>query len=235
MRATTALLALILTGVIAAPASAAPDRSGTVSDTAPSYAWDGGPGTSLGTNLPVVGGASVGNFVGCFEGIADCEDTLIKVDTAGTLTVTAKAEGTTDDAIDLYLWPSDAEGTYDDSEDDIAGGTGASATGDEKIVTKVKPGYYVAQVKFFLAQDVTYKGAAVLSGFPTPPAAPVVADTPPAPAATAPATTTEPAQPAAPAAKKKPSKRAVCLKKARKIKKAKPRKKAIKRCKKLKR
>jgi hypothetical protein len=231
MRALTALLALILTAVIAAPASAAPDRSGTVGATAPSYAWDGGPGTSIGTNLPVVGGASVGNFVGCFEGIADCEDTLIKVETAGTLTITAKADDTTDDAIDLYLGPSDSTGAYDDSEDDIAAGDGASATGDEKIVAKVTPGFYVAQVKFFLAQDVTYKGAAVLSGFAAPPA-PVVVDTPPAPpAATAPAA---PAQTTPAPAAKTPSKRAMCLKKAKKIKKAKPRKKAIKRCKKLK-
>jgi hypothetical protein len=232
MHKSIALLTAVAALAAAPSAMAAPDREGKVSAASPAFNWDGGPGTSIGANVEGAGGVSVGNLVGCFEGIADCEDTLIKVETAGTLTVTTDVEST-DDELDLYLYPTNAAGEFDNQAEDMAAGGGAGTTGDEKIVAKVKPGYYMAHVKFFLAQGSTYKGAAVLSGFSAPapaPAAVVPNATTPAPA---PAAQPAPSSSSKPAAKK-PSKKAACQKKAKKIKNAKKRKAALKKCSKIK-
>jgi hypothetical protein len=231
------ILSLVAAAVLAAaPSALAADYTGTVGPSAPSFAWDGGPGTSLGANAGPAGGVSAGNLVGCFDGIADCEETLLKVDAAGTLTLTADSADDANDVLDMYLYPSNAAGEYDDSVDDMAAGGGAGTTGDEKIVAKVKAGYFMVQIKFFLAQDDAYKGLAVLSGFAAPaaaaavpgPAAPVTTAPAPAPAAG------EPAKPAAAPAKKKASKKAACQKKAKKLKNKTKRKKALKKCAKVK-
>ena len=222
-----------------APAANAADYTGTVSPASPQFAWDGGPGTSVGANTGVIGGASVGNFVGCYDTLADCEETLLKVESPGTLTLTAESDAV-NDTIDMYLYPSNASGEYDDAADDMAAGGGAGTTGNEKIVAKVKTGYYMVLIKFFLApppDGATYKGLAVLSGFPQPAAAPA------APAAPAPTTSTPPpssspapsSQPQSqPAPAPKTSKKAACQKKAKKIKNKKKRAKALKKCKKVK-
>lgn len=119
----------------------------------------------------------------------------------------------------------------------MAEGGGAGTTGDEKIVAKVMPGYYLAHIKFFLADADTYKGLAVLSDFP---AAAPTAGAPSEPAGDQPAS--QPQQPAAPSephnadrpAAKKKAKQAACKKKAKKIENKKKRKKALKRCAKVK-
>src|SRR5687768_7105652 len=121
MRKRTILLGVTAAVVAAAPASAEPTRTGTVGPSSPTFAWDGGPGSSFGVNIPGLGGLSSGSF-GCRETVADCEENLIKVEAPGKLTVTAKADDTSKDAIDLYLYPSDASGDFDDSEDDLADG-----------------------------------------------------------------------------------------------------------------
>ena len=203
MHKSIALLSTAAFLAVAPTALAAPDREGKVGASSPVYNWDGGPGTSIGANVEGAGGVSVGNLVGCFEGIADCEDTLIKVETAGTLTVTTDV-ASEDDELDLYLYPTNAAGEFDNQAEDMAAGGGAGTSGDEKIVAKVKPGFYMAHVKFFLAQGSTYKGAAVLSGFAAPPA-PV---TPAVPVATAPPAAEAPASPrrrASPPPRSRPS------------------------------
>jgi hypothetical protein len=201
--------------VCAAVALAAPDRSGTVGPASTSYTWDGGPGTSAGADVPGAGGVSVGNQAGCVDGVADCEETLIKVEADGKLLVTATASQPARDGIDLYLYRSDASGTYDSSQADLADGAGASTTGTEKITITAKQGYYMALVKFFDAQNETYKGTATFTSSETATASPT-----PSPDAMQPK----------PAGGK--SKRAACVKKAKKIKNKHKRKKAIKRCKK---
>jgi hypothetical protein len=226
----------------AAPTAGAADRTGAVSATTPSYAWDGGPGTSIGANAGPAGGISAGNLIGCFEGIADCEDTLIKVEAPGTLTLTADSADDANDVLDMYLYETNEAGEFDNQATDMSEGGGASTTGDEKIVAAVKPGYYMVHIKFFLADADTYKGLAVLSGFPAPAKPPVTTTTTttaPAPAAEQPAAPQP--QPAAPAqpqnadqpAAKKKSKKAACQKKAKKIKNKAKRKKALKKCAKL--
>jgi len=243
------LLALAATAALPASASAAPDRTGTVGATAPSYMWDGGPGSSIGANLPGIGGASVGNFVGCFDGIADCEETLIKVETAGKLTVTANSADDSKDVLDLYLFPSNAEGTFDEDEEGLGAdgsATGASPASDETIVADVAPGFYMAQVKFFLADADTYKGGAVLSGFAAPAPAPA-GTTPSAPAQPGTTPSQQPSQPSQqqPAQSQKPAEKkptrgqriSACKKKANKRfkgkKNAKKRKAALKKCSKI--
>jgi hypothetical protein len=230
----------------ASSAQAAPDYKTTLGPASPSFAWDGGPGTNVGANIPMFGGFAVGTVTGCTDGVADCEETLIKVETAGKLTITANADDDSNDTLDLYLYESNEAGEYDDGslidpDMQITEGSGATEASDEKIEYPVKPGWYVAQVRFFLATNATYKGAAVLSGFAVPaPAAPAAAN--PAATTEAPAASAAPAAPAAqqqsqapakPAAKKT-SKKAACQKKAKKVKNKAKRKKALKKCAKVK-
>ena len=234
----TILLLTTAAGLAVVPAAQAADRTGTVGASSPSYAWDGGPGTAYSANIPGLGGIGTG-FFGCRDGIADCDETLIKVDVAGKLTVTANADDDSTDAIDLYLYPSDAEGTYDDSDDDLAEAAGATEASDETVAVSVNPGFYIAQVRFFDASDDTFKGTATLSGFaaPEPAATPTVeAPAPPPPAAQpAPAQQSQPAEQSKPTAKQKlAAKKKKCQKKAKKIKNKKKRKKALKKCAKLK-
>jgi hypothetical protein len=245
MRKTTLSLATAI-ALVAAPSALAADRTATLAPASPSFAWDGGPGTSVGTNAPLIGGISVGNFAGCFDGVADCDETLLKVDAPGKLTLTTDSADDTKDVLDMYVYETGEDGSFSESgpfgvppgDDDMAEGGGASTTGDEKIELQVSPGYYVVQIKFFLAEGDTYKGTATLSGFPKPaePVVTPVVDAPPAPAA-APAEAPQAAPTAqaapAPAAKAPVSKKAACQKKAKKIKNKAKRKKALKKCAKL--
>ena len=228
MRARSAVVAFALALVLPASAVAA---DGTLSKDAPTFGWDGGPGS--GHYEPESGFGTY--FFGCGAPVPnfyDCEDTVLEVKDKGTLKVAIDAAADDSD-LDLWLYRSDAEGEYDIDDEDAYVAAQADESGDESvIVPDLAPGFYVAHVEFYSAFQETYAGTAELSGFladppPTPPPVTVSAPPPAAPAPPPP-----PAQPAAPAAKK-PSKRAACLKKARKIKKAKKRKKAIRRCKKL--
>jgi hypothetical protein len=242
MRKTIFSLAVAALLAAAPAAGAQADRTGTVSASSPLFAWDGGPGTSVGANAGPAGGISAGNLIGCFEGIADCENTLLKVEAPGKLKLFADAADDTKDVLDMYLYETNEAGEFDDQSTDLVEGAGASETGDEHIDYQVKPGYYMVHIKFFLADADTYKGTAELTGFPAPAKPPVTTTT----TTTAPAPTAEqPAapqpQPAAPAepqnadqpAAKKKSKKAACQKKAKKIKNKAKRKKALKKCAKL--
>ena len=215
-----ALVAIVATVTLCeAPALAAPNRTTTLSSSALTFAWDGGPGNGIGQNG--TGGTPVGFATfRCTQVVYECDDTLVELKEGGALTADIKAgSGSTD--LDVRIIKSDSAGTADPAENGIA--FDEQTTADAKATAKsLKPGFYVVRVLFFNATQGTYKGT--LTFAPPPPPAPVVAPAPvPAPAVTKPAP-----------AKKKTSKKAACQKKAKKIKNKSKRKKALKRCAKLK-
>lgn len=231
MRAPITLLVVAATLALPGTAAAA---DGTLSKDAPTFAWDGGPGSGHAVSTPE---GAVGTFIfGCGAPVPnfyDCEATLLEVKEKGDLKVAIDA-ASEDSDLDLYLFKSNAEGEYDETEDEPIAMQADGETDESVKVAGIEPGFYVAHVEFWSGLQETYKGSAEMSGFPveTQPVTPVVA--PPAP----PAQTQQapppppPAQPVA--AKKKPSKRAACMKKAKKVKKAKARKRAVKKCKRIK-
>ena len=198
-------------------------HNATLGATAPSFAWNGGPGNGTAVSTPA-GGISIYGELGCRDGLSDCEDILCKIQDAGKLPVSVNADDDSTDAIDVYLYESNEAGEIDEDAE-LTDAQGATEKSDETLSWQVKPGYYLARVSFYDAQEDTYKGTAELTGF----AVPAQPAQPPQPAQPA-----QPDQPAQPAAKKK-SRKAACQKKARKIRNKGKRKKALKRCAKLKR
>ena len=215
----TFALTLVMAGLLAATALAAPAREGVVSAAAPVYAWDGGPGNGSGQGVAAAR---------CTPGIYECEDTLVEVKDAGDLVAEITAgEGATD--LDVAIYKSDADGTTDsapgaDNPDAEDTSTGANA---KTTLKKAAPGFYVVRVRIFDGIQATWKGAATLKT-PPPPVTP--------PAATPPATTPAP-QSSAPTQPSAKERRNACIKKAKKKFKGKKnrrkRAKAIKRCKRI--
>ena len=201
------------TVALAAPAAAA-DHQFAMSPATPNASWEGAEQTTHGLPLYV---EEARTAVPCgTPGARPCEEVLFKVDVAGKLLIKVSGapdlEGETDP--DLYVYKSDDAGTMGEPQ-------GSSAvSGPDTVTVKVTPGFYLAQVDYYHAEQGGYFGEAKLSGFAAP-VEPVTI----APVATAPAPATPAAAPA-PAAKKKSS----CKAKAKKIKNAKKRKKALKKC-----
>jgi hypothetical protein len=157
------LLAVAVTaaiaGAIAIPALAAPDRSATLTATSTAYEWDGGPVT----------GTPAGDE-------SDNDDTLLTVETGGSLKVeTSEADDTTLD-IDLYLYRANAAGEPQGDAIKMAETTSA----DETVTATVTEGKYLVRVTGFVALQGFFKGKATLTpdtGGTPQPAGPT--DTPP--------------------------------------------------------
>jgi hypothetical protein len=238
MRKVVLAIMAALSALLAVPALAA---DGTLSAASPTYKWTGGPANGFGQEaLPATPGAGFAN-TRCSEVYA-CDNEHIELKEQGTLTIDIKAgEGSND--LDVRLYASDAEGSApgapvpgQDPPQPIA--EDIRTDKDAKVTARnLKPGFYVAQVAFFSAQDGVYDGTATFV-----PSAPAAAPAPPPPStapgdttpppSTAPApqqTSPTPAQNKADEAKRK-KKLAACNKKAKKIKNAKKRKKAQKAC-----
>ena len=218
----TLLLAAVLAIAIAAVATAAPAREGSVSATAPVFSWDGGPSNGSGQGVAATR---------CTPGFYECDDTLVQVKDPGDLVAEVKAgEGAND--LDIAIYKSDESGTTDSAPGADNPNAEDTSTGKDAKTTlkKVTPGYYVVRVRTFDGIQATWKGSATLK-VPPPPVSPPPATTPPP--ATAPTTQTAPAT--KPSAKER---RNACIKKAKKkykgSKNRKKRAKAIKRCKRIK-
>ena len=228
MRKVVLAIVASLTALLAVPALAA---DGTLSSSAPTYAWDGGPANGMGQEaLPATPGAGFAN-ARCSP-IYSCDNEHLELKEQGTLTIDIKAgEGSND--LDVRLYPSDASGAApggpvpgQDPPQPIA--EDIRTEKDAKITVKnLKPGFYVAQVAFFNATEGVYKGTATLTTAAAAPA-PAAPATPAAPAAPQ-QTSPTPAQNQADDAKRK-KKLAACKKKAKKIKNSKKRAKAPKAC-----
>ncbi len=217
-----------LSALLAVPAMAA---DGTLSSSAPTYAWEGGPGNGVGqAAVPATPGASYAT-ARCTE-IYYCDNELLELKEPGTLTLDIKAGDGVND-LDVRLYKSDESGTAPGGPNPVTGTPEPLAEDiredkDAKITVKnLKPGFYVAQVAFFNATNGMYNGTATFASnaaattpvTPTPPAGE------PAPQQTSPT----PADNQAAEAKRK-KKLAACKKKAKKIKNKGKRAKAQKAC-----
>ncbi len=136
----------------AAPATAAPDRTATLGAGAPSFSWSGASSTGFVTT------GDVGDQVPCDGPGKPCDDTLLKVESPGVLTLKTEGDGTGGDMdVDLFLYESDASGTVGKKLKESAG-----ETTSEAIAIKVAPGYYLVQVEYYLQLGAGFKGSAVL-------------------------------------------------------------------------
>jgi hypothetical protein len=146
----------ILTALaVAAPASAQPAHSGTVTPTAP-FTWQG----------PVASGQNQSYDPGtgepCGQTAADfCDTALVLVDPGdffathggGVEFSTSGAAAGSD--MDLYVYSSDANGTRG-----ALVGSSAGATADERVSVVNATGYYLVQVVYFDVTDSGYDGRA---------------------------------------------------------------------------
>ena len=258
MRLRNGLLAGIVVAAFPASAAAAPDKTSELSADLPTFEWTG---TGTGVLIDTLG--LIGDDLGSDSPFAcdgaghDCDYVLLDLKHPGTIKLTAAVDGAETHAIpeygdltvpdiDVCFYASDKDGVP--QGDSLTAAECATGAGVETCEAKdLKPGFYVAEVSFFLADGATYKANAALTTSvpPSPPAAPAVPEAPapapePAPAPAPAAQNHAPAPPAEPytadepkPAAKKPSKKAACQKKVKKIKNKAKRKKAQKRCAKL--
>ena len=231
MRKVVLAIVAAFSALLAVPAMAA---DGTLSTATPSYAWEG----SGMNGFQEEGQLPVGLAAARCSPAYSCDNEHLEIKDGGTLTVEIKAGAGSND-LDVRLYKSDESGTApgvqnpagEPAPEPIA--QDIRTEKDAKIVVKgLKPGFYVAQVASFNAQNGAYNGTATLA-----PAAPATAP----PATTAPGTppaTTDPGPqqtsptPAANKADEAKRKKALakCNKKAKKIKNKAKRKKAQKAC-----
>jgi hypothetical protein len=162
----------------AAPAAlAAPAHNGTLA-VGGEVAWNGGPLNGIAAV------SDISDLTGCQPAIAECDDTLLKVDATGVLSVKI-ADGSAGAAdLDLYVHKSDAAGAAGDAVKSSAG-----PTADEGTTLDVEPGYYLVRVRAAISAGGTYKGTAKLAApeeLPPPPGG----NPPPPPPANLPPVTT---------------------------------------------
>ena len=136
--------------VTASLAFAAPARNGTLSAASTVYKWQAsGSGVLAVSNLY--------DAVGCVPGLHDCDDTLIKVEAPGTLTVkTTSSDPKAADA-DLKLLESDESGKVGKQLQNSGG-----ANANEQVAATVEPGYYIARIDYAVAAQGVVDGEAKL-------------------------------------------------------------------------
>jgi hypothetical protein len=147
--------ALVALAATAAPAVAAPARTGTLGvDHTEPFTWTFGPGTG------VLSDATVASKVPCTAPLQTCDSTLIEVTDPGTLTVgTTSADPTLVD-LDLYLFTSDETGAQGDQ---LASGVTFSPT--ETVAADVDPGYYLVRADYMTGAG-SYSGTASYTPLP---------------------------------------------------------------------
>lgn len=179
MRTTPRALALAVLAILAVPAGAlaAPDRTYSLNSSSPQAEWSG-------TGTGAIAIATDGVVDQCTDVLDDCDDTLVKIDSFGEITLGLTGTEPTVVDIDLFLIESNEAG---DALKVYKASTSPSAV--EQITTEVEPGYYLVRVHYYSAAggfDATAKWtplAPVVDPSVTPP---VTTDPPPAAANTPP-------------------------------------------------
>jgi hypothetical protein len=212
------VLGVCAVGAALLPSSALaePDRTTSFGFDKKSLEWEAAGNGVLGLR-GVYDGGDTGVDPACAQGVAECDDTLIKVTTNGTLTF--KTTGQTVEGngfdTDLALYTSDEEGT---KGEEVAYSAAEGATPVEQLSVGVEPGYYLARIYFAISTEATpVQAFAGLEPDGAPPVVKVETPAPPAPpapaaepAAAAPAAAPAPAPVAAAPAKKKKAKTVSC-------------------------
>jgi dsRNA-specific ribonuclease len=144
-------LALALAGV----ASAAPDRSGTLSAASTDFKWTGKIGVGL-TALDTLHDSPLP----CGSPGHDCDFTLLHVTTPGKVTFKSSSSAPNSPDLDLYLYLSDASGTKGKNKGKSAA---PGLDPNEQIAfTADEPGYYLAEADYTVMIGGTYDGEAKL-------------------------------------------------------------------------
>jgi hypothetical protein len=154
------LLSALAALAAAAPAAAAPQHTGTLA-VGGAVGWDGGPLNGIAAVQ------DISDLTGCAAGIAECDDTLLKVDAAGVLSVKIGEASTGASDLDLYVHESDESG-----KDGTILKTSAGSNAAESTSLDVEPGYYLVRVRAAISFGGTYKGSATLEApaeLPPPP------------------------------------------------------------------
>ena len=147
------MLVILVPAVLAAgasPAQAAPARKVTLGKNVLTAAWDG-------TGSGILGTQDAMDRVGCQPGVHDCDDTLIKLDVPGLLTVHTNSDDQKAVDTDLQLFYSDADGTVGDQ---IAESAQATPTPDETVASDLDAGYYIARIDYAIAAQGVVHGEA---------------------------------------------------------------------------
>jgi hypothetical protein len=208
------VLGVCAVGAALLPSSALaePDRTVEFGFDKKALEWEAAGNGVLGLR-GVYDGGDTGVDPGCPQGIAECDDTLIKVTTNGTLSFKTTGQTVENNGFDtdLALYTSDAEGTRGE---EIAYSAAEGATPNEQLSVGVEPGYYLARIYFAISTEATpVQASAGLVPDGLPPVPQVDTPAPPAP----PAPAAEPPA-AAPAAAPAPAPVAVAPRKAKKAK-----------------
>jgi len=154
---------------LAPAAMAAPARTGTVA-VGTEFAWDGGPFNGIAALQ------DISDVTGCTPGIAECDDTLLKIEATGALAVQIGEASTSAPDLDLYIHESDEAG-----KDGTILKSSAGPTADEQTTLDVEPGYYLVRVRAAISFGGTYKGKATLEAPPVEPPPPGGTPPPPPP------------------------------------------------------
>ena len=143
MRRTPLVLVAVIAvaGAIAIPAFAAPDRSSTLNAATTKFEWDGGPVTGTPVND------------------VEVDDTLLTIETPGSLKVNTKEPDDTSVDIDILIYKSNAAG--EPQGDPVK--TAETGSAEETVTANVTEGKYLVRVIGWLAVEGFYKGDATLT------------------------------------------------------------------------
>jgi hypothetical protein len=163
----TLSLAIVIAVGATGTASAAPDRSGTLSASSTDFKWTG----QIGVGVTTVN--TLHDTYPCTMPGHTCDFTLIHVTTPGKVTMSTSAPGqpTTVD-VDLWVYVSDASGTKGKQK-----GTSAKSSPDpnEQVAfTADAEGYYLMEAEYDIVAGGSYSGEAKLE-----PGVGIEANTPP--------------------------------------------------------
>jgi hypothetical protein len=149
---TLAIAALL---VPVATASAAPDRSGSVSAASTTFKWEG----KIGTGFTAF--TTFHDTIPCnTPALHTCDYTLLHVQSPGRLKVKVSSTDPLTPDTDLYVWVSDANGTQGKQK---ALSAASSPTPNEQVAFDVEePGYYLIENDYTIVAGGSYDGEAVL-------------------------------------------------------------------------
>lgn len=142
-------LLAVTSAVLISSTALGADRSGNVAPGGAPFAWESGPMTGLLLT------SDTGDLVDCDSPGKDCDDTLLNVG-AGQLTVKTDSSDPATQDVDLYVYPSDAQGAIKGDGVSSAGGTPA----EEVTVNAKTAGFYLVRVVAAAAAQGTYTGEA---------------------------------------------------------------------------
>lgn len=164
--------AALTLALVAAPAATAADRTTTLGPGPGSYKW-----TATGSGWYTY--STVYDEIPCEAG-NDCDDTLIRLNAAGTLSVDSRAAGPNNADTAVKLFESDESGTVGKQ---LRSQDGGEPTADESFAAELEPGWYIVRIMFLASVAGSSNTEAKFEPLPVE-AAPVA---PVAPVAEAPA------------------------------------------------